>query len=268
VNSTETEPRKRRGARLNLWTLRFARNWLRIVLVIIGVYAALPWVAPTLMRIGATAPARLLYTLYSPFCHQFAFRSLFLYGEQTFYPRAISGTPLVPFETAIDGSPEWRAALEAWLRDSGRASAIRPEDVSVTEWTADLQFGSRYFVGNEHMGYKTALCARDAAIYSGIFAGGLIYSIPFVRRRLRPVPLLLYAFLGLAPIGIDGFSQLLGYPPFNLWQPRETEPIFRVVTGALFGLMNAWLGFPYLESSFADTRAQIESKLARAGIRV
>jgi uncharacterized membrane protein len=74
--------------------------------------------------------------------------------------------------------------------------------------------------------------------------------------------------LGLAPIGLDGFSQLLGYPPFNLWSPRETLPIFRIVTGALFGLMNVWLAFPYLELSMRETQEQIVAKLARTGIHV
>ena len=67
------------------------------------------------------------------------------------------------------------------------------------------------------------------------------------------------------PIGIDGLSQLLGYPPFNFWPARETLPAFRIVTGVLFGLMNAWLGLPYLELSMRETREQIESKLKRAG---
>jgi len=79
--------------------------------------------------------------------------------------------------------------------------------------------------------------------------------------------LLLYVFLGLGPIGLDGFSQLLGYPPFNLWPPRETLPVFRVLTGAIFGLMSAWLAFPYLELSMQDARRDIEAKLWRAGVK-
>jgi uncharacterized membrane protein len=88
----------------------------------------------------------------------------------------------------------------------------------------------------------------------------------FVRRRLRPCPLWLYLLLGIAPIGLDGFSQLLGYPPFNFWEPRETLPVFRVLTGALFGFMNVWLGFPYFEQSMKETAAEIEAKFKRAGI--
>jgi uncharacterized membrane protein len=78
--------------------------------------------------------------------------------------------------------------------------------------------------------------------------------------------LYLYAILGLAPIGIDGFSQLFGYPPLNLWPPRETLPVFRVLTGAIFGLMNVWLAFPYFELSMKEQRLALEAKFKRAGI--
>lgn len=260
------ERRRQRAIRLNRWTLSLARNWLKIALVGLGIFAALPWVAPTLMRAGLTAPARVLYTVYSPFCHQFAFRSIFLYGEQTFYPRAVSGTPLRPYEAEIASSPEWREAISHWVGQPGRSAFATVEQFDPYVWTADLQFASREFLGDEQMGYKTALCARDVASYAMLWVGMVIYSIPVVRKRLRPAPIFLYVLLGLGPIGIDGLSQLLGYPPFNLWQPRETEPIFRVVTGGFFGLMNAWLGLPYIEASFQDTRRQIEDKLAHADL--
>jgi uncharacterized membrane protein len=132
------------------------------------------------------------------------------------------------------------------------------------EFGTGFQIATREFVGNQQMGYKTALCERDVAIYGAIFIAGLLYSR--VRYRLRPVPIWLYVLLGIAPIGIDGLSQLLGNAPFNLWPPRETLPVFRVLTGALFGLMNVWLAFPHLERSMYETRQQILGKFARAGI--
>jgi len=234
--------------RLNLILLWITRHWLRVALTLLGIYVTLPVIAPTLMHFGATAPAKVLYTLYSPFCHQFAFRSFFLYGEQPFYPRADTGSDLKPFELYVPGLPEFAG-------------------VDPNNWV-QLQLRSRAFLGNEQMGYKMTLCARDISIYVALFIGGLIFSHPYVRRRLRPVPIMLYILLGMGPIAIDGFSQLLGYPPFNLWPPRETLPVFRVLTGAIFGFMNAWLGFPYLEISMQETRAQLEEKFARAGIRV
>lgn len=243
-----SETQRSFAIRANLWTLRMARNWLKIALVVLGIYVTLPFVAPTLMHLGAEGPAKVLYRVYSPFCHQFAFRSFFLYGDQYAYPRSNTGTSLVPFET-------YAADIE------------RFDDVNFDGFGEDLIFSAKGFLGNEQMGYKVTLCERDIFIYLALFTGGLIYAIPVVRKRLRPVPLWLYVFLGLGPIGLDGFSQLLGYPPFNFWPPRETLPIFRVLTGALFGFMNAWLAFPHLESAMADTRAQIEAKLRAAGIR-
>lgn len=263
-----TTPNRSRRVRLNVWLLRLSRNWLKVALTLIGIYAALPWVAPTLMHFGITGPAHALYFVYGPFCHQFAFRSFFLFGEQSAYPRAISGTPLTPYETYISDSPEFRQALTNWVGQPGRSTFANVDQFDPYLWTYDLQFASKDFFGDPRMGYKLAICERDIAIYTALFFGGVIYSIPVVRRRLRPIPIWLYIILGIMPIAIDGVSQLLGYPPFDLWQPRETLPIFRVVTGALFGLMNAWLAFPYLELSFRDTRLQIQAKLAHAGIHV
>jgi uncharacterized membrane protein len=249
--------------RANVWLLKLARHWVRVAIVFLGLYVSLPFVAPTLMQAGLTGPASVIYTLYSPFCHQFAFRTFFLYGEQPFYPRSIveSGVPagITPYEDFIQQSPTFQAAVEPYLNG---------QPFNPYLFTPALQFASRAFVGDSVMGYKMTLCARDISIYLAMFVGALLYSLPVVRRRLRPVPILLYILLGLGPIAIDGFSQLLGYPPFNLWEPRETGPYFRVATGITFGLMNVWLGFPYLELSMRETREQIEAKLARAGISV
>ncbi|NDJ59732.1 MAG: DUF2085 domain-containing protein [Chloroflexi bacterium] len=271
--TTDSRPRLSPALIINIWVLRFTRNWLRIVLTILGVFTILPILAPVLMRAGATEPAQVIYTLYGPFCHQFAFRSAYLFGEQGFYPRAISDSPLTPYEVYISAEDSgFDAALNQAIEfhfsgtvDQAEA-AIAGFDPYV--FSPLLQFASRYFFGNEQMGYKMAICARDIGTYSALFGGGLLFAIPFVRRRVRPVPILLYLFLGLGPIGLDGTSQLLSYPPFELWPPRETEPAFRVVTGALCGFMNAWLGFPYLNLSIRDTRERLEVKLARAGIKV
>jgi uncharacterized membrane protein len=251
--------------RLNLWLLGLTRHWLRIALIALGIYAGLPWVAPTLMHFGITGPARALYFAYGPFCHQFAFRSFFLFGEQAVYPRAITGMALTPFEAYVDDSPAFDDALKNWVgRPQSRYQTV--EEFVPSEWTFDMQFASKDFFGSPEMGYKTTLCQRDVSLYSAMFIGGLLYSHPFVRRRVRPIPILLYIFAGVLPIAIDGFSQLLGYPPISLWAPRETTPVFRVVTGAIFGFMTAWLAFPYLEESFRETRADLENKLRRAGI--
>ncbi len=237
--------------RMDRLMLSIARNWLRIALVVIGTYAILPWVAPTLMKVGLTGPGNALYMLYSPMCHQFAFRSVFLYGEQTFYPRESVGTDLTSYES-------YAANIEE----------INPGDGSLIDFTPEFFFPARRFRGNEQMGFKTAICARDVAIYMALFIGGLIYSIPAIRRRLRPIPLWIYVIAGLGPIGLDGFSQLLSYAPFEFWEVRETAPFFRVATGAMFGFMNAWLVFPYLERSFWESKRDLITRFQEQGIEV
>ena len=227
--------------RIDRLLLRFARNWLRIVVVVIGIYATLPVVAPIMMNAGLQAPARVIYTLYSPFCHQFAFRSFFIGGEQPVYPRELAGTDYQPYEAFVSGSPFFESVGDPRI------------------FSVELMTVSRAFIGDRQMGYKTALCQRDVAIYWALFAGGLIYLA--AGRRIRPVPIWLYVILGLGPIGIDGFSQLLGYPPFELWEARETTPVFRVVTGTIFGFMNAWLIFPHLDRAMMETKYEIEGKL-------
>jgi uncharacterized membrane protein len=75
----------------------------------------------------------------------------------------------------------------------------------------------------------------------------------------------LWILIGLAPIGIDGFSQLLSQTNLSIlnWLPlRESTPTLRIITGALFGLATAWFGFPYLEESVQENRLALEMKFA------
>lgn len=234
------------------------RRWTVVVLAFLGVFAALPFAAPTLMHLGYTNAANVIYFMYKPFCHQFGFRSHFLFGEQSVYPRENTGTTLISYEEMIERTnpPEF-ANIDNLYAQSGTTQS------ELLDW-ANLQWAAREFVGNEMMGYKVTVCERDISIYLALWVGGLLYAI--FQRRVRPAPLWLWFLLGIGPIGVDGFSQLLSYPPFEFWPPRETLPMFRVLTGATFGFMNAWLGFPYLAMTFDETRADLERKFRRAGI--
>lgn len=253
---------------LNLFVLRLSRNWLKVVIAILAVYVGLSLLTPLLMLAGLEGPARVLYTIYAPFCHQFAFRSVFIGGEQVMYPRAIANSSLEPYELFVYDDPTFLSSYNFYFARSHNGQLPPPPTAEelAAGFTPWMQFASKDFPGNAQMGYKATLCARDEAIYIGLLIGAIIYSRPRVRRRLRPVPIWLYLFLGVLPIAIDGFSQLLGYPPFNVWPPRETLPFFRVSTGLMFGLMSAWLAFPYLAESFKETQRSIELKLAQKGI--
>ncbi len=113
------------------------------------------------------------------------------------------------------------------------------------------------------MGYKIALCQRDIAIYGFILVFGLIFSAS--GRKIKPLPWYLWFLIGIVPIGLDGFSQLLSQTGWGLfaWIPvRESTPLFRVVTGGLFGFASAWFGFPYLEESVVGNRREMAIKRA------
>src|SRR5215467_2331451 len=145
------------AVRLNRWTLSASRHYLRWIMLFLGLYTLLPIAAPIFMHVGLTGPAQAIYTIYTPLCHQFTFRSWFLFGEQPAYPRAVANVPgLKPYE---DYSNEV---------NQGSAAPI-----NLSEWTQQMQFLAKGFIGDQRMGYKVAICERDVAIYGSLFFGGL-----------------------------------------------------------------------------------------------
>ena len=211
-----------------------ARHWLATFNSFIGLYVLLPLVAPLLMMNGFTRPANWLYTIYAPTCHQMAFRSVFIGGEQIVYPREHAHTlqNITSFE-------EYAQHLEEF------------HDVSLTGLGTDLMLTARSFTGNSEMGYKSAICQRDLMIFGGVFAGGLIFAVVSRRRNVRPLPIWAFILFGMGPIGLDGFSQLFSYyiPQLAF---RESPPYLRLLTGLIFGLSVAWLALPHLQQGMTD----------------
>lgn len=220
------------AVRTNRSLLFISRHWLALFNLMVLLYVGLPFTAPVLMKAGAERPARWIYKAYSPLCHQWAFRSWFLFGPQPAYPRALAGTALTSLSAA---------------------TGVDENDL----------VAAREFVGNEQVGYKVALCERDVAIYGGLLFGGLLFAV--VRRRLRPLPIWAWALFGVLPVALDGGSQLLGAFPFVPWPVRESTPLLRTLTGLAFGLANVWLAYPYVEESMDEARALSAARLA--GIR-
>lgn len=211
------------------------RHWLAVFNSFVGLYVLLPLLAPLLMSWGLTQPARWIYTVYAPTCHQLAFRSVFINGEQFVYPRAnvdLLDQSLTRFETLAATLPEFAG-------------------VSLSGLGTDLLLAGRSFVGNLQMGYKTAICQRDLAIFGAVFVGGVLFGWLRQRRSVRPLPLWAFVLLGMGPIGLDGFSQLFGYY-LPLLPMRESPPYMRFLTGALFGLCLAWLALPHIQGSMRD----------------
>lgn len=211
----------------------FSKHYMILLNSFTFLYLFLAILAPSFMKFGWERPARIIYKIYSPLCHQLAYRSFFLYGEQLYYPRELAGV-----EDMIT---------------YGQATGLDENDIR----------SARNFLGNEDMGYKMALCQRDMAIYGAIFLFGMVFSL--TRKKIKPLPWYFWILIGLGPIGLDGFSQLLSQTGFGIfsWLPlRESTPFLRVFTGLCFGLATAWFGFPYLEESVQENRHEMQLKHA------
>ena len=61
------------------------RYWLLAVNVTVAVFVGLPFVAPVLLALGLTDVANAIYAAYQSVCHQWAFRSYFLFGPELTY---------------------------------------------------------------------------------------------------------------------------------------------------------------------------------------
>ncbi len=117
----------------------FLRHWLALFNLLFLMYVGLPLLAPVLMEVGAERPAKVIYTMYRPACHQLPERSFFLFGEQLVYSRE---------ELPADGVAN-----------------------------SDNIFVRRQYVGDPEKGYKVAICERDVAIYGSMFLMGLIFAL-------------------------------------------------------------------------------------------
>lgn len=203
------------------------KHWLAVLNALVFLYVGLPFLAPALMYVGAAGPARVIYTMYRPLCHQLPQRSWFLFGPQLSY------------------------RLSELMEQAG-ASGV----------TGAFE---RAFIGNEPLGYKVALCQRDTAIYGAILLFGLAYGL--LRRRIRVTPLPWWAYIGVGilPMLLDGGYQFLSYALAVLWPDgpiaaHETTPVLRLITGGLFGLATVWLAYPLVQEAMDDFRHTLQQR--------
>ncbi len=61
---------------------QFARHWVLVIGLFLGLYVFLPFLAPVLMAGGYTGPSNLIYSTYRFTCHQLPSRSYFIFGQQ------------------------------------------------------------------------------------------------------------------------------------------------------------------------------------------
>ncbi len=215
----------------------FSKHYLLLVNIFLLLYAGLPFLAPVLMKAGFPNLARPIYSLYGATCHKLAYRSWFLFGEQPAYPREVAG-------------------IEGW-HTYGEVSGNNENDL----WAARDYNGGVSSDGIQ-VGYKVPFCQRDVAIWGAMFLFGILYALS--GRKIPPLSILVWFIVGILPIGLDGGTQLISQTGWFSWLPfRESTPLLRTLTGALFGFTTGWFGIPVLEETFADTRRILAAKSAR-----
>ena len=201
------------------------RNYVWLISGFFLLFIGIPFLAPILMHSGKERAARSIYKVYSVLCHQLAFRSYFLFGSQSQYPRQIAQVPgFLTYEQA-----------------TGKDAF-------------DLEYARR-FEGSPELGYKVAICERDIAIYGSMALFGVVFQI--TRRKIKAIPWYIWVIVALIPIAIDGGSQLPGLASgWPTWLPqRESTFVLRTITGTLFGLFTAWFLFPHMEETLKVSQA-------------
>jgi uncharacterized membrane protein len=239
IKSTESiEDRREKNSQLlkitpmekfSFWLSKYYMLFITAILIL---FVGVPFLAPVLMRNGHNTGAQAIYKTYSIFCHELAYRSYYLFGEQLFYPRELAHIPnMLTYE-------------------------------QVTGKTADDTVFARTFIGDDELGYKIAICERDIAIYGSLIVSGILFH--FSKRKLKSLPWYLWVIFAILPLALDGSSQLFSLGgTWPGWFPiRESTPLLRTITGALFGFGTAWYVFPMMEESMIETRAAMARKLA------
>ena len=241
LSAVSAKPRETES--LGQW---LGKSWIGLFFVVFGLWVFLPFLAPVFMHIGWSSAGRVIYIIYSFFCHQLPERSYFLFGQKPMYTLAEIQT--------------------AWQR------TINP-------------FMLRQFIGDPTMGWKIAWSDRMISFYTSIWLFAVIW-LPFRRKAkplswwvfgLLLLPILLdggtHAISDLAGIGH-------GFRDSNLWLGNLTQnalPLWfyagdalgsfnswmRNLTGVIAGFGIAWLVFPAIYQSEVQNRKLDELSYAK-----
>ncbi len=219
-------------SKLDRFSYFFSRNYALIISFILSIFILIPFLAPVLAKNNNITGANIIYKTYHVLCHQLAFRSFFLFGEQPVYPRELA-----------------------------QMDSLRTYEQVTGSQIIDLEF-ARSFIGDSELGYKVAVCERDVAIYGSLALFGFFFH--YARQKVKQLPWYWWFLIALVPIAIDGASQIpslaTGWPA---WFPyRESTPFLRIVTGSLFGFGTAWYMYPLMEENLKETRIMLHRKFA------
>jgi uncharacterized membrane protein len=186
-----------------------SNHWYQIFLVLYGLWVFTPFLAPLFMRIGWDGAGKVIYFIYSLFCHQLPQRSYFLFGQKPMYSLA-----------------EIQAAWQ---------NTINPMIL-------------RQFIGNESMGWKIAWSDRMISFYTSVWLFAVLW-YPWRRKiKLLSwwglILLLLPMILDGGTHTVSDFYGIgQGFRDTNLWLVTLTNNSLPATfyTGDMFGSFNSWM---------------------------
>ncbi len=193
-------------------TYGITQYWLALINAMLAFYLGLAFLAPVLAYTGHLSTAHTIYRTYSFVCHQYPFRSWFLFGEHSHYPlqTPITLEDMARLRNFIGG--------EGW----GYKVALCERDVAI--------YGSMLLGG---------------MLYGLLRRSRRIRALPFGL-------VLLFGVLPIAlDGGLQWLSYALNYfAPGLIVVPHETTAFMRTLTGALFGLTLIGFAYPQVDEEF------------------
>jgi uncharacterized membrane protein len=225
-SSTMASPSLERdlAVRLNRGAYWVARHWLAIINTLAGLYVLAAFWAPLAMHLDMPRLGYSLYDFYAPFCHQYPFRSWFLFGSHATYPYAIpdSIAEMNQLRTFVGNA------------EIGYKIALCQRCVAI--------YGTIFVAG---------------LVYAWLRRRHSVPSLPmWVYVLIGVVP------MGLDG-GIQLLSKIIwSIFPNLLPQPYEATPLSRLITGAFFGLGVVGFAYVNINEYLEDVQETIEEKFA------
>lgn len=236
---------------LNHLAYHICQQWMFWFSLSFGLYVGLPFLAPFLMAAGLPSLGKVIYLIYSFFCHQLPERSFFLFGPKIMIPLA---------------------------------------DIYANWQVTNNPFILRQFIGNSTVGWKVAWSDRMVYMFTSTLVFAWIWW-PLRKKfnRISWKTLALFLFPMALDGGTHFLSELAGlhqgFRDTNAWLAGLTSHAFstsfysgdawgsfnsimRMVSGILFGVGIVWFGFPFLAEFFQDQAAWIKYKFERAKLEL
>lgn len=203
-------------------------------MIVYGAWIFTPFLAPLFMRLGWEGAAKVIYSIYSFFCHQLPERSYFFFGPKLSYSLS---------------------EIQAVWENTSNPLILRR------------------FIGTPEMGWKVAWSDRMISFYGGLWLSALLW-YPLRNRIKNLHPLWMGIFLipitvdGLTHMVSDFAGVGLGFRDANLWLANLTNFAFshsfytgdalgsfnswvRIITGLIAGLGIVWFVFPFINQAYS-----------------